>query len=90
MSRFVRTTDGDLVNLDRLARIYFDTGGASDEVGLILGSDRVHADTEDEVVLAQGPTAAVSKIWDRWPTYARDGADLGAAIRMHHGEEPHR
>lgn len=79
MSTFVVTTDGDRVNLDRLARISFDTGGPDDEVGLIIGSTRTVED-DDGVVLVQGPTPAVRRLWRDWNTYARDGVDLTAAL----------
>lgn len=77
MSTFVVTTDGDRVNLDRLARIRFEV--TADELGLILGSTRTNAD-DDEVVLVEGPAVDVGRVWQDWNTYARDGIDLAAAL----------
>ena len=80
MSTFVVTTEGDRVNLDRLARIRFDVGGPDGEVGLILGSTRTNADDDEEVVLVEGSTLVVDRLWRDWNTYARDGVDLTAAL----------
>lgn len=83
MSSFVVTTEGDRVNLDRLARIRFETTG--DGLGLILGSTRTLADDDEEVVLLEGSEVAVGRVWQAWGKYGRDGVDLAAALAREEG-----
>lgn len=93
MSRFVIATDGSRVNLDRLLSIRLEeiprpAPRVVDRVrlpeparariyGVVSAEDR-----SLDVELCQGLTEAVSRIWERWETFTRDGMRLGRAVEL--------
>lgn len=84
MSRYVLTTEGYRVNLDRLAELRVEKiggeGSDSSESRLFGIADRARRELDVEIV--RGSTPAVEALWSRWGHYSRDGMDLARAIEL--------